>query len=436
MRKDLSVRSLIGSGTLLVLATFRAFGAPGWNSPPAEQTSGQFWRVCWYERGLTNGNPAFESRFRINSPEVVLHPAFGRRIEARENGLMLIRAEEDLFQIGAAELYLEMWGGHPGTANKRFTVNGRTSYALPKVGTEENNCTYFYPSVPLKISDLVNGYDAFQFTLDQGTTFWGHALIDNACLRLALTNSHPDVLSAGLAQFEATVDAASADDSINLTLRCPDSLQSRISTVEFQGWYSGYDENGDGRDTDWHGFTKARASQAHLGTVARPPFRLQWHTDMAASQTDVAVRALVRFKDTTNLVFLTRATSGLHIPERAQGRVSLLHATDLPKPFWSRANQKKWCSIRLENDPAEIEKAELHVLLWDGGFGSIASYFTLNGVPMPVAGKGRHDLIYTVLPIDPKLLRKGSNQIEVLSDTEHHGLEILLPGPALVIRTK
>lgn len=182
---------------------------PSWEHPPHQQQQGVFWREHWYERGLTNANPAYERRFRINSPEASLHPSFGQRVEARENGLMLIRAEEDLFQITGAELYAELWGGHPGTANKRVTVNGRATYQLPRIGTEEGHCTYQYPVIPLARADLVNGHNAFQWALDQGTTFWGHALIDNACLRVALTNGHPDLVKLGLADFAAPVVADS-----------------------------------------------------------------------------------------------------------------------------------------------------------------------------------------------------------------------------------
>jgi len=58
----------------------------------------------------------------------------------------------------------------------------------------------------------------------------------------------------------------------------------------------------------------------------------------------------------------------------------------------------------------------------------------LNGVPLVVAGNGRHDVLYQVLPLDPSILRKGENRFEVFSDTEHHGIEVLLPGPALMVR--
>ena len=58
-----------------------------------------------------------------------MHSTFGKRVEARENGLMLIQAEENLFNLTGAELYLEMWGGHPGTAGKR--VSGPRTVLAP-----------------------------------------------------------------------------------------------------------------------------------------------------------------------------------------------------------------------------------------------------------------------------------------------------------------
>jgi hypothetical protein len=252
--------------------------AASWDAPPAQQTQGQFWRLHWYERGLTNGNPFYEARFRINSPEASTIPWIAQRTEARENGLMLIKAEEDLLQLTGAELYLEMWGGHPGTANKRVTLNGRSTYFLPRVGTEEGHCTYFYPSVPLKLSDLVNGFDAFQFALDQGSSFWGHSLIENACVRAALTNGHPDLVAAHLDTFAASVKARPVVGEEGFTLELTSSAEARqaVASVDFQGWYYGYDENGNGLWRDWHGFSKNRQPVALLGTVTEHPFVLPW----------------------------------------------------------------------------------------------------------------------------------------------------------------
>lgn len=408
-----------------------------WEAPPGQQRAGRFWRLHWYERGLTNANPAYDRRFRINAPEAVLHPQFGRRIETRENGLMLIRAEEDLFQLTGAELMCELWGGHPGTANKRVTVNGRSTYLLPRVGTEEHHCTYSYPSIPLKLTDLVNGWNAFQFALDQGDSFWGHAMIDDACLRVALAEDHSDLRALGLAGFTAQVQASplpAPREGFALRLITEPHRLEAIAGVDYQGWFDGYDENGNTQTTDWHGFTRRRRWQGHLGSASAPPFLVEWDTTMLPGQTQVAVRAWVRFRAAANLVFMTPAVTGLAIEHPRDIQVALYGPADLPRPFWSRAGQPKECMIKLDVEPARIQAAHLHVRAWTGGPGRVRDYFTLNGRHFPVAEGTAHEPVYHCLPVEPALLRHGPNTIRLLSDTEHHGIEILRPGPALAIR--
>ena len=78
----------------------------------------------------------------------------------------------------------------------------------------------------------------------------------------------------------------------------------------------------------------------------------------------------------------------------------------------------------------------MHVVAWTGGPGNVREYFKLNGRHYPVAEGSRHEVQYSVLPVDPGSLRLGRNRVEVLSDTEHHGIEILRPGPALALRLR
>ena len=137
--------------------------------------------------------------------------------------------------------------------------------------------------------------------------------------------------------------------------------------------------------------------------------------------------------DHPELIYVTPAARGLKASPTAEVRVIL--SKDMPEPFWSRAGRKKTCTLDLDAEPATIERAELRVLIWDGGAGTVKDYFTLNGRPLPVARSGKHDVIYSGLDLDPKLLHKGANRIDVVSDTEHHGLEVLMPGPALIVRT-
>ncbi len=393
---------------------------------------GQFLRLWWFQSGLEYGNAPVNERFRVNAAEVVLHPLYHGRDEPRGSGMMQIRMEEDLTQLDGVDLYAELWGGHPGTANKRVTPNGRTTYYVPDVGAVRGHCTHQYLTAPMARQDMVRGYNAIQFACDQGTSFWGHFIVEEAALRAVLKKDHPDLQRLGLAGFQASVEAEPAGESIGLVLRGPDL--GKIASVQYQGFYTGYDENGNTLATDWHGFTKRRAPIAFLGSSSSAPFRAVWDTSMLPEQTGMKVRALVSFRDQPQLLYITPVLSGLEVARRKGSAVSFSYAAELPEPFWSRAGNRKECAIDLTFEPREIERAELHVLVWDGGRGSVTKPFTLNGHPFAVTADGRHDVLYRVLAVDPAILKRGQNRIAVLSDTEHHGIEVLLPGPALAVR--
>jgi hypothetical protein len=66
----------------------------------------------------------------------------------------------------------------------------------------------------------------------------------------------------------------------------------------------------------------------------------------------------------------------------------------------------------------------------------VRDYFTINGLPLPVGGTGKHDVIYSRRDLDPRLLKRGINRVELRSDTEYHGIEVLMPGPALTVRRR
>ena len=174
-----------------------------------------------------------------------------------------------------------------------------------------------------------------------------------------------------------------------------------------------------------------------FGLLSKRPFEFPFHpVAWSCDQEDMAVRAIVHFRDSSEIVYNTPTLRGLSIPERGQSKVALYTSEDLPRPFWSRANRERKCTIHLDMESEQIEQAKLHVVIWDGGRGEVEAPFSLNGYPMPVAGTGRHDVIYRELSVDPKMLKKGANEIRLISDTKHHGIEILLPGPALMMRSR
>ena len=76
---------------------------------------GVFFREYWAEFDAEISNSSGRM-LRVNDAELSLHEVYGRRPEALANGFTLINVPEDLFGLHEAELYLEVWGGHPGTA--------------------------------------------------------------------------------------------------------------------------------------------------------------------------------------------------------------------------------------------------------------------------------------------------------------------------------
>ncbi len=396
-------------------------------------TGGRYYREYWAERNEQRNNCPGRL-LRVNDPAMSLDERFGHRGEARTNGLLLVDAPEDLFTLTGAELYLELWGGHPHTADKRFALNGRSEYALPEVGTEEGACTYSYPSVPLELGDLVQGWNAFQFTCDRGGGFWGHYIIDNACVRAYLAGDHPLLDGTDLGRFSAQVRAPSElGETVQVELDFPEEASGPISSVDYYARYHGFDDDGDGQELDWHGFTLHREPVNHVGTAESAPFSVVWDTAMIPDQDGpLALKAVVHLAQDVH--YETEPLGGLRF---AAGRpaVALYSCSEMPTPFWSRAGREQRATIRLPEDLSNVVRAELLLKVWDGGAGEVEEPFTLNGHPYNVvSGRSIHDVVFTRADVDPDHLVPGNNDIRLLSDTEHHGIEVLLPGPCLVLR--
>lgn len=424
--------------TALFLALVLAAGprglCAGERSHGVERRAGPgFFREYWAEKDEQRNNSDW--LLRVNDPGGSLHEWIGRRREGRANGLLLVEVPEDLYRLEAAELYLELWGGHPHTANKRFRLNGRHAYPLPEVGSAAGHCTFSYPRVPLRVADLVRGWNAFQFACDRGESFWGHYIVNNACVRAYLPADHPDLAEAGLDGFAAGVDAPSAmGEQVRVGLHAPGTGRDAVERVDYFARYYGFDDDGDTEELEWHGFTQHRRPVNHVGSADEAPFAVTWDTTMVPTPPkgqSVQVRAVVRLRQGFN--YLTHAEA-LPVPED-RPPVRLFTPAEMPTPMWSRDGRTRTAAIDLPDDLDGVERALLLVKVWDGGEGGVEAPFTINGHAYDVvSGRAVHDVVFTRAEVDPAHLRPGRNELRVLSDTEHHGIEVLRPGPCLVLR--
>ena len=401
----------------------------------AEQGFWKFYRPVPAPEGVSA--PGMSTFTRVNDPQIAFHNYFGGRGESRQSGMLAIRMQDDLRQMDRATLFIEIWGGHPKTCNKRVSINGRNTYYLPEVGTAAGRNTHQYPELEIDLSDLVGDWNALQFNGDRGHSFWGHYIVSPE-LRVRLKPSHPDLDPAWTnAVPSIVVDPAGASESLQLRLDLPEAFKGRVARVEYFGRYVGYDENGNNTGKDWHGITKKFETLAHLGTAREGNFGLVWDLSMLPNQVGMAVKAKIFMTDPDNLYYETETVENLRTPERPQDEVRLLSICDYDDSMWVRANGKQTRSFMLPIDPDRVARAQLHIVIWDGGRGEVEHPFELNGEPLDgIAEDGDHTTFYKIVEIDPKRLKRGENTISVTSDTEHHGIEVLRPGPALMIRCR
>ena len=407
--------------------------------------AGKFFAVHEYTPGPENPKP--NDRFRVNSPEASLHPEHGGRSEVRGNGMLQIDFPHDPRTLAGVRLAVDLWAGHPGTTNRRVTLNGRSTYPLP--GPPGGRCGHAHPVLDLKRTDVVNGWNSVQFACDDGDSFWGHFIVDRAALLAELPPGHDVLRDAGLTDFRVRSIMAGfrgKPEMLLLLSEIPAGFRDRVESVTYTARYRGYDEDGSGDgsavEDGWHGFVKDGEPVGAVGTAAVAPFAVEWDRSMLPARADVAVRATVRFSprapDAPPFVYVSPDLPAPPVREREDATVTIHPAADMPEPFWSRADEPESCTVTLPDDfdPAAVERAELHVVIWDGGSGSTKHPVTLNGTPLPVVGGGNHDTLYRVVALDPAALRPGANEFTVRADTTHHGIEVLSPGPAIVVRTR
>ena len=123
-------------------------------------------------------NPGKHRMFRVNAPHAGLLEDHGGRSEAKANGLMLVPLPHDPRTLAGVRPGVSLWAGHPGAAGRRATVNGRSTLTLP--GPPDGEVGHAHLALPLKRSDVVNGWNAVQFACDAGSAFWGHFVVDSA----------------------------------------------------------------------------------------------------------------------------------------------------------------------------------------------------------------------------------------------------------------
>jgi len=341
-----------------------------------------------------------------------------------------------------AEVMLDRWGGHLHTKKPqvRFNGNGWIDVPPPKMSREQDLPEDYYfqdnPLIPVPLEHLKPGMNRIEATCGHADKDgWGQWGLYSLLLRIYV---NPATVPHCQGRIASPSPGDSLEENPSIALEVD---EGRVERVELFAWYEGYDENGDGRFADWHGgwFQPERGQPAqwlgHVGTLAAAPFQTTWNTRWVPDQPPGGIRLVARIKSKSGAWCVTDEIANLSLQRPAE-TVALYRVDRLPPEFGVRVGQRKSCSLTLPADynPASVVEVGFHYRTWHGWDKHHAPY-RLNNYDHPHEGNDHH-YDYDIHLIPREALNAGANVFTIFSETDHHMLEVLWPGPALTVRSR
>lgn len=376
--------------------------------------------------------------WRITDKEAV--KKFGDRAKQHLPNPQLRFEIADLTDAVRAEVMLDRWGGHRGTVNKRIRFNQRGWIAVPELQDVPSDLRpemlmfQDNPVLPVPLEDLVEGENFFQGDCDEAGGFgWGQWGVYGFTVRVYFKPGSKEEITG-----EITQPVSGAQLGENPNIRVNAAAANGVSRVDVVGFYRDYDFDGDGEYTEWQEshFQLVRGEPiriaSHVGTRWSQPYHFQWDTHWVPDQAAESIKMLARIQDSRGYWYVTDIVEDLTLI-RKNVQVRLFPAQGISEDFGVRAGRTKSCWFEVPSVDAEaVTETALHFRSWHGWDGH-HDPLQLNGHPLLIQGKNHH-FDYDLLPLPARLLQPGRNELRFHSETEHHQLEVLWPGPALVVR--
>jgi len=343
--------------------------------------------------------------------------------------------ELDLSDALRAEVVVEHWSGHVGTSKKSIRFNDRAWIELPlpanTPGVPEGFIAVLSNAVvAVPLGDLQDGLNEFALTC-------GPQICHNfdypafACygltVRIYLDPSEPHSTGA----IVSPKSGEKIGDNPEIKVRI-DNPQSETRRIDIIAEYEDYDWDGDGRFHEWQYGYEFTHMRHHVGTTDCSPYRVKWNTRWIPDQ-DRPIRLLAHITDTLGTTYVTQIVNGVtFVRDRS---VRLYKASEVPDWFSVRDGKVKHCTLDLPDNLTGATAARLVVATHGpheeaGAFGVNDS--ELGVVPGEKPGQAHPKRFHIVeMPLD--LVKQGLNRFYATAPGKGHGMEMLWPGPAILI---
>jgi hypothetical protein len=338
----------------------------------------------------------------------------------------------DLSGAVAVEVYIEQWGGHAGTSEKRLRLNGGEWIDIPEpagipadAGLEKSPECYQYlthVTVPLPLEQLVPGENSFEFTAGPQICHnfgWGQWGVYGVTFRVYYDpDSKPHVPG------RLTVPDGSGDGPVFSALTDDPEKTQRI---DFIARYEDFDYEGNGIYRQWHYTYRYGQIRHHVGSATAVPYAVTWDTEWVPDQAE-PVELICRILSTDGLFYMTPPLEFSF--ERVGRSVRLYRPYDVPGAWQTRVRRRQGCSFFVAHDLRRASSARLLLSTWSGAH---ADAIGVNDTSLVRRVGLDHDYSHDEIPVDTAFLRPGVNRAFTYSETEHHGIEVLWPGIALKV---
>jgi len=381
--------------------------------------------------------------WRVTDPKAVIK--FERAGEFLPNPQLSLTVH-DLQHAIRAEAMLDRWGGHRGTVRKRIRFNDNDWIIVPEIEQTPDHIRPEHlmfqdnPVIDVPLDHLHEGNNVVEGGCDEEGGFgWGQWGLYSLTLRVY----YDPVAKADSRRIAGQITSPAAGETIHdhPVVKVDAEATMGVARIDVLASYDGYDEDGDGRFDGWHEshFQLVRGEpneiRDHVGTLWKQPYQTTWNTHWVPDQSEGDVSLIARIQDTHGYWTVSEPITGLTL-RRDDLQVRLYPARDVPEDFAVRNEETLRCFFdipenhRLEN----ATEAALHLRTWHGWDGHHHP-LKVNEHTFPIDGKN-HFYDYDLLPLPISALKSGENVFEISSDTEHHMLEVLWPGPAVVVRSR
>ena len=354
----------------------------------------------------------------------------------------------DLTNAVQAKLTMHHWAGHGGTDGQQIIINGEHRLDVPLNEGFDNRRQHLYlncdnPVLDLPLDWLQTGTNFFEGTIAeelQGRHWWGQWGWYWFKLQVYVDPAGPSVPDG-----RVTVDAPGKRISGKiLTLSLDSEEMDTIRSVQYYAKYVGFDDDGDGAIFDWHAFDdSAGKSSQNVGRSQQAPFAVNWDVSWIPDQPGT-ISFIAVLQSGTGTFRVTQPIEGFTI-ERDYS-VKLIRATSWPTQLIRNGTiGSAPLFVPSEYSLEAVEAARLVVRTWNGRNneeGSTPVKINESGfMPGIITGKNHYYgydnesvPVELLIPPHPTDVNKGQINLQFTSTTEHHGCEILAPGPCLLLR--